>query len=75
MSTATDHLVFGLGAQACPGRFFAVHEAKVVMARLLRFYDFKLSDNNPGHPMRAAAGVLTTVDPSAKFWFKKRGGT
>ncbi|KAM7199181.1 cytochrome P450 [Rhypophila sp. PSN 637] len=72
VSTANDHLVFGLGTQACPGRFFAVHEAKVVLARFLKYYDFKLADDAPGHPMREAAGVLTVVDPSAKFWFKKR---
>ncbi|KAK2756649.1 hypothetical protein FQN54_005094 [Arachnomyces sp. PD_36] len=74
VSTGSDHLVFGLGTQACPGRFFAIHEAKVLMARFLKYYDFKLSDNPPGHPMREAAGVLTVVDPSAKFWFKKRAG-
>ncbi|KAL9616944.1 MAG: hypothetical protein Q9160_008214 [Pyrenula sp. 1 TL-2023] len=72
VSTANDHLVFGLGTQACPGRFFAIHEAKVIMARFLKFYDFKLSDSPPGHPMREAAGVLTVVDPTAKFWFRER---
>lgn len=74
VSTGNDHLVFGLGTQACPGRFFAIHEAKVVMARFLKYYDFKLSDNPPGHPMRQAAGVLTVIDPTAKFWFKRRSG-
>lgn len=64
--------MFGLGTQACPGRFFAVHEAKVLMARFLKYYDFKLSSNDPGHPMRNAAGVLTVVDPTCKFWFKSR---
>lgn len=72
MSTGEDHLVFGLGTQACPGRFFAIHEAKVLLARFLKLYDFKLADCAPGHPMRNAAGVLTVVDPTAKFWFKKR---
>ncbi|KAI0911432.1 cytochrome P450 [Ustulina deusta] len=72
VSTGEDHLVFGLGTQACPGRFFAIHEAKVLMARFLKFYDFKLSNDAPGHPMRNAVGVLTVVDPTAKFWFKAR---
>ncbi|KAI3324032.1 cytochrome P450 [Xylariaceae sp. AK1471] len=72
VSTGEDHLVFGLGTQACPGRFFAIHEAKVLMARFLKLYEFKLSSDAPGHPMRNAAGVLTVVDPTAKFWLKRR---
>ncbi|PYI01888.1 cytochrome P450, partial [Aspergillus sclerotiicarbonarius CBS 121057] len=40
VTSGADHLVFGYGQQACPGRFFAIHEAKVVVARILRNYDF-----------------------------------
>ncbi|KAK4867923.1 hypothetical protein LT330_007582 [Penicillium expansum] len=72
VGTGNDHLVFGLGTQACPGRFFAIHEAKVVLARFLKYYDFKLSDTTAPNPMGTAAGVLTVVDPTTKFWFKKR---
>lgn len=38
----TDSLGFGLGNQACPGRFFAVNEMKVVLARLLNGWDLTL---------------------------------
>ena len=38
----TDSLGFGLGNQACPGRFFAVNEMKVILARLLTGWDLTL---------------------------------
>ncbi|KAJ6594338.1 cytochrome P450 [Mycena capillaripes] len=39
-----DFLFFGLGCHACPGRFFAVNELKLLMTHLLITYDFKLKD-------------------------------
>ena len=35
-----SQLAFGWGLQACPGRFFAAKEIKVLTARLLTEYDF-----------------------------------
>ncbi|ORY98209.1 cytochrome P450 [Syncephalastrum racemosum] len=36
-----DYLFFGLGKHACPGRFFAIQEVKVLISALLR--EYKLS--------------------------------
>lgn len=33
---------FGFGRMACPGRFFADNEIKLIVAYLLMHYDFKL---------------------------------
>lgn len=41
MSTI-DSLGFGLGNQACPGRFFAVNNMKLIMAKILTQYDLTL---------------------------------
>ncbi|KAL9122026.1 MAG: hypothetical protein Q9187_001418 [Circinaria calcarea] len=72
LTTGPDHLVFGYGPQACPGRYFAIHEAKVVLARILVTYEFKLK-NKPGKtPLSGAVGVLTQADPAVEFLFKKR---
>lgn len=35
-------LYFGYGRHACPGRFFAANEIKIIMARLLLDYEFKM---------------------------------
>ena len=73
VQTSSDHLVYGMGNQACPGRFFAAHEARVVTSRIIMNYDFKLVEEpKNGHPMAHADGVMTTVDPNVKFMFKKR---
>ncbi|KAK2867855.1 hypothetical protein FQN49_003401 [Arthroderma sp. PD_2] len=42
-----DSLSFGYGPQACPGRFFASNEIKVLLAHLLLNYDFKLEGDRP----------------------------
>ncbi|KAM5431557.1 hypothetical protein McanMca71_004792 [Microsporum canis] len=42
-----DSLSFGYGPQACPGRFFASNEIKVLLAHLLLNYDFRMEGNRP----------------------------
>jgi cytochrome P450 len=61
-----------MGTQACPGRFFAAHEARVVVGRILLNYDFKLKKPHPNGPMDVADGVMTTVDAGVEFLFKRR---
>lgn len=36
-----DHLTFGLGPHACPGRYFAANEIKYVVAEMLVRYNFR----------------------------------
>ncbi len=54
-STGVNSLQFGLGRHACPGRFFAVMELKLLLAHLVMNYDVKLPD---GAESKAAAGLL-----------------
>ena len=42
--TSADNLAFGHGLQACPGRRFAVSQVKMLIARLLYDFEFKLRD-------------------------------
>ncbi|EAT79372.2 hypothetical protein SNOG_13045 [Parastagonospora nodorum SN15] len=41
VSTSPEHLAFGHGRQACPGRFFASNEMKVAMVHILLKYEWK----------------------------------
>ncbi|KAJ7168739.1 cytochrome P450, partial [Mycena filopes] len=41
ISTGVDHLPFGMGKHACPGRFFAATELKAMLAHLVLNYDVK----------------------------------
>lgn len=46
VTTSPDHAGFGLGTHACPGRFFASNEVKIVLCFLLLKYDWKLKVEN-----------------------------
>ncbi|KAH8701254.1 cytochrome P450 [Phaeosphaeriaceae sp. PMI808] len=45
VTTSSDHMGFGHGRQACPGRFFASNEIKVAMVHLLLKYDWAYTDD------------------------------
>ena len=40
-------LSFGLGRNACPGRFFALHEIKLMLAHIVLHYDIAYFDKRP----------------------------
>jgi cytochrome P450 len=41
VSVSQNSLTFGYGRHACPGRFFAANEIKMIMARLVLMYDIR----------------------------------
>ncbi|KAH8704638.1 cytochrome P450 [Phaeosphaeriaceae sp. PMI808] len=47
--TDAQHMAFGYGKYACPGRFFAANEIKMVLAHLLLRYDWKFPEGQ-GRP-------------------------
>ncbi|KAH9919404.1 cytochrome P450 [Fomitopsis serialis] len=47
VSTSPEYVAFGGGKHACPGRFFAVNELKVMMVYTLLHYDVKFEDGQP----------------------------
>ncbi|KAI0305190.1 cytochrome P450 [Multifurca ochricompacta] len=51
VSPSPESLFFGLGRHACPGRFFAANEVKVLLAHILVTYDIKFEDGKgvPGN--------------------------
>ncbi|KAG6010200.1 hypothetical protein E4U21_007677 [Claviceps maximensis] len=46
-ATSDQHLPFGHGRHACPGRFFASYEIKMLLAHLLTNYDIKMLAERP----------------------------
>ncbi|KAK3317330.1 cytochrome P450 [Cercophora scortea] len=48
VSTTPDNLSFGYGRHACPGRFFAAHELKLILAHLILAYDIRLPADAKG---------------------------
>ncbi|MCJ1447703.1 MAG: hypothetical protein MMC23_008214 [Stictis urceolatum] len=44
VASSADHFAFGMGKPVCPGRFFAAHEIKVALAKILLGWDVRLEE-------------------------------
>nr|ACZ63283.1 cytochrome P450 monooxygenase [Fusarium sambucinum] len=49
-STSPEHMAFGYGVHACPGRFFAANEVKIIMIYLLLQYEWKVPPGSKPNP-------------------------
>ncbi|OGM43968.1 hypothetical protein ABOM_007975 [Aspergillus bombycis] len=65
-----DHLGFGYGLHACPGRFFAALEVKIVMCHILLKYNWKLPVGEDPQPQKL--GVFLDSDPVAVVNIQRR---
>jgi len=70
VSTSVDNLSFGLGRHACPGRFFAANELKVLLAHLVVTYDMKFEEGK-GAP-RDFRIALTCIPRTTDVMFRTR---
>ncbi|RMJ20110.1 hypothetical protein CDV36_000278 [Fusarium kuroshium] len=72
VTTSPQHMLFGHGTHACPGRFFASNEMKIALCHLLLKYDWKLCDGQTERPknLQVDAGFLT--DPTVKVMVRRR---
>ncbi|KAH8908550.1 cytochrome P450 [Coniochaeta sp. PMI_546] len=61
-TTSKEFLAFGHGRNACPGRFFATNEIKLMFAYLVLNYDFKMESERP----RSTFVGLVRVAPLTK---------
>ncbi|RHZ56963.1 hypothetical protein CDV55_102522 [Aspergillus turcosus] len=71
VTTSTEHFAFGHGVHACPGRFFAANEVKILLIHLLMKYDWKFAEDR-GRPQPFMHGVEIICDPTVKLLFKAR---
>ncbi|KAJ6605583.1 cytochrome P450 [Mycena vulgaris] len=70
-STAPDHVVFGHGHHACPGRFFAAMALKAMLAHILINYDL-LAETEGVRPPNQHFGVFTLPNPQGRIMIRKR---
>ncbi|KAK2596421.1 hypothetical protein N8I77_013312 [Diaporthe amygdali] len=66
-----DTLAFGYGGQACPGRYFAIGEIKLVLSRMLVQFDFAYPKGK-SRPKRMYADENTFIDAHATLMMRKR---
>lgn len=72
ISTSAEFLPFGLGRHACPGRYFAASELKLMLAYVVTHYDIKLEQEDGLRPkdLWRMGGCLP--NQKAKVLFRKR---
>lgn len=69
VSVTPNHLAFGYGRHACPGRFFAINEIKILLSVFLLNYDFKNADgsNKRYEQLVSGSSVSTSINSISEF--------
>lgn len=70
VATSPEHLEFGHGHYACPGRFLAADIIKMALCHLLLKYEWRLAPDASLKYMKAA--FFQNVDPRNKLLYKRR---
>jgi cytochrome P450 len=68
-TTGPENLAFGHGKTACPGRFFATAQIKVVLANILLNYDVSFPPGQTARPENLRKGGLVRPDPKQSLIF------
>ncbi|RYP69935.1 hypothetical protein DL771_005795 [Monosporascus sp. 5C6A] len=71
VSVTKENMSFGLGRHACPGRFFAANEIKLILARILLEYDIKMPDGVETPYSNFSVGATNATDPTKKILLRK----
>ncbi|KAK5655624.1 hypothetical protein OQA88_5555 [Cercophora sp. LCS_1] len=69
-TTSNDYLAFGHGRNACPGRFFAANELKLMLAHLVLNYDFEPLEKS--RPKNMWFGLTRVPPMEAKIRIRRR---
>lgn len=73
VSTNSGYLAFGHGVHACPGRFFAANELKVLLSYILLRYDVRLPAERGGkRPPNTYQFGVVRADTTVELEFKPR---
>nr|ACZ63276.1 cytochrome P450 monooxygenase [Fusarium kyushuense] len=70
-STSVEHMGFGYGEHACPGRFFAAKEVKIVMMYLLLNYEWRIPEGTKPEPVKCC--TIWVTDPTFALEARKKG--
>ncbi|PSR80516.1 cytochrome P450 [Coniella lustricola] len=72
VSVNQNSLTFGYGRHACPGRFFAANEIKMLIGHTVLHYDIKLVDGVSDRYPNLEFAHMSIPDPSKNLLFRKR---
>ncbi|KAL1838832.1 hypothetical protein VTJ49DRAFT_2189 [Mycothermus thermophilus] len=64
-------MTFGWGRHACPGRFFAANEIKMIVANFILSYDMRLPEGVTERYPNIVFGTQNIPDPTKELLFKR----
>ncbi|KAL4883151.1 cytochrome P450 [Aspergillus karnatakaensis] len=64
---------FGVGRQACPGRFFALTFFNIVLGEIILRYDVRYVGEERPRPSMLDLGLVFAADPTVELEFRARG--
>ena len=70
-SITKTQMQFGIGRHACPGRWYASHQSKLVLAAVIDRYELRLKDGE-GRPKGIVFQTNQLPDPKAEIFFKSK---
>lgn len=70
VSVSPNSLTFGYGRHACPGRFFAANEIKMIVARALLTYDIRNAGESAERYPNIEVSNMCFPDPTKTLLFK-----
>lgn len=62
---------FGYGRHACPGRFFAANELKLILARAILTYDIRMKDGEKRRYQNLEFGLTCAPDTTRELLFRR----
>ena len=71
VTTNEQNLMFGYGRHACPGRFFATNEIKMIVAKMILEYDIKMPGGLTERYSQIEQGKAINPDPTKTLLFRK----
>ncbi|KAH9942851.1 cytochrome P450 [Amylocystis lapponica] len=71
VNASVDYIPFGIGAHACPGRFFAASELKTILAHIVLNYDVKF-EREGERPSNVWLGQTIAPAKDATVLFRRR---
>ncbi|KAF4830107.1 Cytochrome P450 monooxygenase ATR2 [Colletotrichum tropicale] len=71
-SVGDTNLAFGYGRNACPGRFFAANEMKMILATTFLKYDLKMPDGCTERYKNLTFGSQSVPDPTKTIMVRQR---
>lgn len=66
-----EHLSFGYGRHACPGRFFAANEIKMILVQFLMRYDLSMPDGRKERYEQIGFGSLVGPDETKELVLRR----